>query len=151
MIQKYSKILVDNELPRTFSGLYLFSDIDGGLKAYCDCSSTGKHLQLTFDRVHAYTSHEDFSHPDTDKMNKALSEPPPSWEDSEEYYPALCVENSVWRNTFPDYRVGFSDTVHHYKFISFSNIVDVLFSGELVAKYMGKAEIAKIKQFACEF
>lgn len=114
MIQKYKKILLHKELPPTFSGLYLFSDTDGGLKVYCDSSNMAKHMQLTFDRVLAYMSHEEFSHPDIDQKNKALSEPLPPRKNLKYNYPALCVENSIWRRTFPDYRVGLNESVQHY-------------------------------------
>ncbi|MBX2883535.1 MAG: hypothetical protein KTR32_26510 [Granulosicoccus sp.] len=143
MIQEFRKLITDMELPATFSGLHPISNDEKKLVVFCDCTMTGNHLKLIFTDVHAFMVHEEFSHPNMD--NKGIAGKPPKSEDSIYFYPALEVENSLWRATFPDYRLNFSEIVYHYQLLSLSNILDVLFSGEFDASYLSREEFAEIK------
>src|SRR3989339_597357 len=146
MSQIYSKLLNDVQLPNTFSGFLALCLSDNDLLVYCDCGRGDRHLKLSFRDVVAYTVYEELSHPSMDRSENDTR--PPVSEISDCYYPALEICESEWVKSFSDIRLLHrKESIKHYQFLSYSNILDVLFNGGFSSEIISNAELKSVENF----
>lgn len=146
-METYSKVLTEIELPDTFSGLLVSCLDDNELVVYCNCGKSDNYLKITISDVVAYQVHEEFCHPDMDKV-KDDTRPPFSNEKEKIYYPALEVKGSLWLKSFSDNRLrDRKNSAKHYQFLSYSNVLDVIFNSQCLARPITKNEYFNAENF----
>lgn len=145
-MESYNKILLDTKLPDTFSGFLTLCLDDNDLVIFGDCGTGMDYLKITIEEVVAYHVYEEFCHPDMDR-GKDNTAHPFSNEEKAIFYPALEVMHSKWLNSFSDNRLREHrrESAKHFQFLSYSNVIDVIANGALLATSISKESYKEIE------
>ncbi|WP_299775224.1 hypothetical protein [uncultured Pseudoteredinibacter sp.] len=145
MAQHYRKLEIDFDMPDMLFGIMVLSLCDNNLTIICDCGEDKDHLQISFYGALAYSIHDEFSHPTMDQ-SKDTAKPPETKSGS--YYPALEVIESEWLAEFGEFRTqGRLSKIKHFRFLSGSNIADILCEDDFGVKTISGSDILKVEEF----
>jgi len=145
-METQKNISFDISIPDIVSGYLALSLDDNDLVLYANCGKSLNYVKISIQEIVAYQVHEEFCHPDMD-IGVNLPVPRGGNEEKSVYYPAIEIANSDWMNSFSENRLRDHrrESAKHYRFISFSNVIDVIANSYPVASSISKEEYMEIE------
>ena len=147
-METQKEISFEISLPDIISGYLALSLDDNDLVLYANCGRSLNYVSISIQEIVAYQVHEEFCHPDMDiGMNLPVPRGPNN--NKSVYYPAIEISNSDWISSFSENRLRDHrrESAKHYRFISYSNVVDVIANSYPAARSVSKNEYYEVERF----